>query len=240
MKRTFCNIAALFAVFAAAVFIGFALKDVFAQVESSELASGGMKRPLPTLIIDAGHGGLDGGAVSDSGVRESEVNLDIAQKLDLLMGFLGVRTVMTRDSENITYSESSNSIRKKKIEDMKRRVNLVNTTENAVLISIHQNKYPSGGPSGAQTFYAMMDGSKALAENMQRLLISALNPENYRTVAPIPGSIYLMNNVTCPALLIECGFLSNQEEEALLATPEYRLKIAAAIAAGYLSFEKEG
>ena len=240
MKRALCNLAVLFAVIAAAVFIGFTLKDIFAQVEVSESASGGTKKPLPTLIIDAGHGGLDGGAVSDSGVRESEVNLDIAKKLDLLMGFLGVRTVMTRDSEDIIYSESSNSIRKKKIEDMKCRVNLVNVTENAVLISIHQDKYPSGGPSGAQTLYARTDGSKERAENMQRFLISALNPENYRTVAPIPGSIYLMNNVTCPALLIECGFLSNQKEEALLATPQYRLKIAAAIAAGYLSFEKEG
>ena len=239
VKRVLCNLAVLFAVIAAAVLIAFALRDVFVRVESSESASGGAKKPLPTLIIDAGHGGLDGGAVSDSGVRESEINLDIAKKLDLLMGFLGARTVMTRDSEDIIYSESSNSIRKKKIEDMKCRVNLVNAMENAVLISIHQDKYPSGGPSGAQTLYARTDGSKALAENMQRVLISALNPGNCRTAAPIPGSIYLMNNVTCPALLIECGFLSNQEEEALLATPEYRLKIAATIAAGYLSFEKE-
>lgn len=188
-----------------------------------------------TLIIDAGHGGADGGAVSDSGMLESKINLDIATKLDLIMGFYGIHVVMTRTSEDIDYSSQANTIHEKKVEDSRNRVKLINSIENAFLISIHQNIFPDGGPFGAQVLYTKTAGSKEIAEPMQQLLIDVLNPKNYRSAAKVPGSVYLMNKITCPAVLVECGFLSNASEEALLKTDVYRLKIAASIAAGYLS-----
>jgi len=231
MKKLIVKIAILVAVVAVAVAWRLASDDnqvaepVAARVETAL-----------TLIIDPGHGGADGGASSPGGLRESEVNLDIALRLDQLMGFFGVRTVMTRESEEIAYSESADTIRAKKNEDTRNRVKLINTAGNAVLISIHQNTYPDPEPSGAQVLFARTRGSEEFAKNMQSLLISALNPGSRRSAAPVPGHVFVMNNVTVPAILIECAFLSNPDEERLLQTDDYRLKIAAAIAAGFMRY----
>lgn len=202
---------------------------------SQKVSAAPTGNPETTLIIDAGHGGADGGAVSPSGAKESEINLEIALKLDQIMGFYGIKSVMTRASEVLDYSEKAHTIREKKVEDQKKRIRLVNATENAVLISIHQNIFPDGSPFGAQVLYAATPGSEAFSEYMQKSLISALNPQNRRSAARIPKSILLFSQVRCPAILIECGFLSNAKEEKLLRTDTYRLKVAVVIAAGYLS-----
>jgi N-acetylmuramoyl-L-alanine amidase len=220
------------ALLAAAVFFLF----VSSPLDDADITAAADAAPEDyTVVIDAGHGGEDGGAVSVTGVKESALNLDIAEKLDLILAFYGVRTVMTRTSEDLDYSENSDTIRKKKTEDQKRRLALIQATENALLISIHQNNYPSGGPFGAQAFFAPTNGSEALAGVLQQLLVNALNPKNKRTAVRIPSNILLMNNVSCPAVLVECGFLSNPSEEKLLRTEEYRMKLAAVIAAGYLT-----
>lgn len=187
------------------------------------------------LVIDPGHGGLDGGAQAASGARESEINLDIALRLDQIMGLYGEKTVLTRDSETLDYSGDAQSVRAKKVEDQKNRVALANAAENSVLISIHQNKFGDGRPFGAQVLYAGTPGSAEFAAVMQTYLVSALNSGNRRVETRAPDGIYLMQKVTCPALLIECGFLSNPEEARLLTTEAYRLKVAAVIAAGYLT-----
>ena len=188
-----------------------------------------------TLIIDPGHGGADGGAVSISGVYESAINLSIAEKLDQIMGLYGVHAVMTRTSDTIDYPENADTIAEKKRADQKSRLEIVSRAARPVFISIHQNNYTSSGPFGAQVLYAPTDGSRDFAMSMQALLIQNLNPENYRSADEIPNNIFLLNNVSCPAILIECGFLSNTEEEKLLQTDTYQLKIAAVIAAGFLS-----
>ena len=202
---------------------------------SSAQASCETARPAhtPKLIIDPGHGGVDGGAVSGSGTHESEINLAIAIKLDQIVGLLGQSPIMTRNGETLDYSAGAGTIHAKKAEDLKRRVGLVNGTEDALLISIHQNKYTDGGPSGAEVLYAPTDGSKEIAGLLQSLLIEKIDPTNRRVATKIPASIYLMNNIRCPAVLVECGFLSNVKEEALLKTDKYQLKLAAVIAAGY-------
>jgi len=202
--------------------------------EHDSIPAVGERSPGITLIIDPGHGGADGGARSPGGLRESEVNLDIALRLDLLMGLFGVRTIMTRDSEDITYSAEATTFRAKKNEDLRRVTTLANSTENAVFISIHQNMYTAPEPFGAQVLFARTAGSREFAESMQKLMISALNPENYRPAAAVPGRVFIMNNIKHPAILIECGFFSNPDEEALLKTDEYRLKIATVIAAGFM------
>jgi N-acetylmuramoyl-L-alanine amidase len=185
-----------------------------------------------TLVIDAGHGGADGGAVSESGLRESEVNLDVALRLYYLVAFLGERAVLTRDGEDIRYSPDAVTIRDKKRDDMKSRLRVLHAAENPVLVSVHQNKYDSPRPSGAQVIYAPDDASRLLGETMQNALTDALGRGNRQGAARDDGGIYLLNNAGCPAILIECGFLSNPEEEALLHTEGYRIKLAAAISAG--------
>jgi N-acetylmuramoyl-L-alanine amidase len=189
------------------------------------------------LVIDAGHGGEDGGAQSASGTLESAVNLDIARKLQALAEFCGVQTVMTRATDEIVYPDSATTTSQRKTWDQKTRVELINSVSQAVLISIHQNKYPHASPRGSQVLYAKTAGSQELGELTHTNLTAALYPENRRVAAPISDTIYLTKMVTCPAILVECGFLSNPEEAALLETPEYRLKIAVVLLGSYLEYQ---
>ena len=189
------------------------------------------------LVLDPGHGGEDGGAVSLSGMHESVLNLDIAKRIDAIMGLFGTEVVMTRDEEELIYPDSANTTRKRKVADTKRRVEMINDIENAVLISIHQNIYPGKQPFGAQVFYSdKTPEGKALAIHTQNILRNTLNPNNKRQAVKVPADVYLMNNVDCTAILIECGFLSNPEEDALLRTDRYKLRIAWAVSCAYLSF----
>ena len=192
-----------------------------------------------TLVIDAGHGGADGGASTDSGVCESTINLEIAQKLEAIACLLGVDTVMTRETDEIAYPESADTIAKKKVFDQKSRVKLINGVDNAVLISIHQNKYPDPGPSGAQALYGKVSGSMEFGELMHQNLTDCLCPGNRRVAAPISDDIYLMRSVECPSVLVECGFLSNPDEASLLQTKDYQIKLAVVLAASFIQFIRQ-
>ena len=190
----------------------------------------------PVLVIDPGHGGADGGAVSLSGTYESEINLEITLKMAALCQLCGIDFILTRESEDISYPESSKSIASKKKYDQKQRVELINATANAVLISVHQNCYPHSSPHGPQSFYSVNATSDCLAELAQNCMNLSLCPENRRIAMPVNKSVFLFKNVTCPAALIECGFISNPEESKLLDTDSYRLKIAAALICSYLQY----
>lgn len=191
---------------------------------------------VETLILDAGHGGEDGGAVSSSGVAESSLNLSIVQKLDQLAGLYGVPVLLTRADEHALGEGEGTTVRERKRSDLKKRVELIGRTEHATLISIHQNSYP-GASSGAQVFYGSGPSSSALARQAQALLCRTLDPSNGRQAAPIPESVYLMRRVSCPAILVECGFLSDAKEAELLQQPDYQIKIAAALLSAYLTFD---
>ena len=180
-----------------------------------------------TLIIDAGHGGVDGGATSCTGIRESEINLQIASKLNDLFHLIGFRTIMVRTGD-YSIHKTGNSISQIKISDLKERVKLVNETENAILLSIHQNYYPEGRYHGAQVFYADTYGSADLAECLQKGF-RILDPKNNRMSKKADG-IYLMQNVHCTGILVECGFLSNPKEESLLRSNDYQNQLCAVIA----------
>lgn len=177
------------------------------------------------FVIDAGHGGVDGGATSVSGILESQINLSVCKKLNDTMHLLGLRTTMVR-TEDISVYTNGNTIAQKKISDLKYRVNFVNNTPGAVLISIHQNYFADSRYSGAQTFYSSEQQSKDLAVLMQNAFIEFTNTN--RSIKPADG-VYLMQHVTKPAVLIECGFISNYQEEALLLDHTYQLKLAAII-----------
>lgn len=181
-----------------------------------------------TVVIDAGHGGVDGGATSCTGVLESKFNLEIAQKLNDLLNLLGTNTIMIRNTDCSVYTEGE-TIAQKKVSDLKERVRIVNSTKNCLLVSIHQNLFSDGKYSGAQVFYAPTDGSQDLAKSMQKAFINSLNPGSRRQEKKA-NSIYLMQHIRCTGILVECGFLSNPQEEYLLRTKEYQLKICCVIA----------
>ncbi len=196
------------------------------------------KRTL-TLVIDAGHGGTDGGAVSVSGKTESKINLAIAQKLDALAGFFGVTTIMTRSTEEIDYPESCDTIRAKKVYDQKSRVSLINETPGAVLVSIHQNNYTVKSASGAQIFYKSNTISADFASATEEKFENFFPNMKIRASKTIADDIYLFKNISCPAIMAECGFLSNPAEDLLLADDAYRMKLALTLMTGYLDYERE-
>ena len=191
---------------------------------------------VETVIIDAGHGGEDGGAVSVTGVPESGINLSIAKKLDLLFGLYGVRTDLIRTEDISLHDSSAETLREKKSSDLHNRVARIEAVENATLISIHQNIYQSAQYHGAQVFYANSETSLPLAQAVQDALM-LVDPDNTRKPAKISENVYLMNHVTCRAILVECGFLSNPEEDLLLQSPEYQLKLAWALCGAYLEYQ---
>lgn len=181
------------------------------------------------IIIDPGHGGEDGGAISLSGQPESKYNLEIALRLKDMMHLLGHDTRLTRCDDVSIYTKGE-TLSQKKASDLKERVRIINETTGALLISIHQNHFSDTKYFGAQVFYADDGKSKALAKHIQTALVSSLNPESNRKAQKISG-VYLMEHINCPGILIECGFLSNVPEEAQLRNPEYQKKLAGTIAA---------
>lgn len=180
------------------------------------------------FIIDAGHGGVDGGAVSCTGVYESNINLEIALRLNDLMHLLGYGTKMIRTTDISVYT-SGESIAAKKSSDLKERVRIVNETENGILLSIHQNHYSDSYYSGGQIFYPKTTESDILARNLQTAFVSTINPGSNRKAKPAEG-LYLMKHIEKTGVLIECGFLSNYEEEAKLRSADYQKKICSVIA----------
>lgn len=180
------------------------------------------------VVIDAGHGGVDGGATSCTGVLESQFNLEIALKLNDLMHLLGIDTVMIRETDCSVYTQGE-TIAQKKISDLKERVRIVNSTKDALLISIHQNLFSDSKYSGAQVFYAPTEGSQMLAKQLQSAFIGAINPNSHRQIKKANG-VYLMQHIEKTGVLIECGFLSNPQEEYLLRDTAYQQKICSVIA----------
>lgn len=201
-------------------------------VQTSAIQS--VPRQAPVLILDAGHGGEDGGAVTAGGDKESGINLSIVLKLEQLMAFLGQDVILTRDTDCSIHSDDSATLHEKKVSDLKNRVALVNSQNNAMLISIHQNYFTDPRYKGAQVFYGPGDIGRQWGEYTQEVLKQLLDPNNHRAAKTIPDSIYLFSHVDCPALLVECGFLSNGEEASLLLTDNYQRKIALALAGSYL------
>ncbi len=179
------------------------------------------------IIIDPGHGGEDGGASSRAGRLESGYNLEIALRLEDLLHLLGYDTKLIR-REDVSVYTTGQTIAQKKVSDLKNRVKTINETKNGILLSIHQNYYTDSRYSGAQVFYGNSQGSEALAKRLQAAFVAALNPGSRRQAKQGKG-IYLLEHIQCPGALVECGFLSNPQEEALLGTDGYQKKLCCVI-----------
>ena len=190
-----------------------------------------------TVIIDPGHGVPDGGTSSGNGVTEADINLEISQRLNDMFHFLGIGTIMTRTDKNSIFTEG-NTIAQKKISDTRNRVEMINKMDNVLLISIHQNHFIESKYSGPQVFYAQTNESQPLAKQLQMDLTKMLSPDSNRKSKASTG-VYLMKHIKCTGVLIECGFLSNPQEEALLQTPAYQKKVSAVIAISCANYLKE-
>ena len=179
------------------------------------------------IIIDAGHGGVDGGAISCTGIPESRYNLEISLKLNDLMHLLGYETVMIR-REDISVYTSGETIAAKKVSDLRNRVRIVNEITDGILISIHQNTFPDSQYSGPQVFYGKTGEGEELAKMLQLSLNNSLKPEGNRQSKKAEG-IYLMEHIRSTGVLIECGFLSNPAEEMKLRSDSYQQKLCCVI-----------
>ena len=193
----------------------------------------------PVVVIDAGHGGEDGGAVGINGCIEKDLNLDIALILNDLLSASGIDTVMTRSEDIMLYDEAIPG--KKKVQDVRKRVAIAEENENSLTVSIHMNTYPSPKYGGAQVYYSPNHTeSSVLAKTVQDNLREHLQPDNSRETKAATSAIYLLHNVKTPAVLVECGFISNQAEAELLCTDTYRRKVACAIYASIIEYLNKG
>ena len=185
------------------------------------------------IIIDAGHGGFDGGAVAPDGTLEKDLNLAVALELQYVAKALGLNTVMVRTTDRSTDSDAEQS-GTKKTKDLKNRLGLMSKYKNSVFVSIHMNKYSTSQPNGTQVFYAPFKGSKELAESIQNEVAQKVQPNNKRVIKPATSDIYLLYNATRPAVIVECGFLSNPNDLKNLCSKNYRNELAFAILCGIM------
>lgn len=192
---------------------------------------------LPTFIIDAGHGGMDGGAVGVHKELEKDINLSVATTLNEMLTAGGYETIMVRTDDRSVHSPEVTSARQQKVSDIKNRLKLAEETPNAIFISIHQNRFQQQSCNGAQIFYSTNNPeSEALAEALRVQFKAMLMPENERETKPAQKNLYILYHAKCPAVLAECGFLSNPAEAELLSDEEYQRKVAFTIYTGLMAY----
>lgn len=190
-----------------------------------------------TVILDAGHGGIDGGAVGLYGTLEKELNLDLAQKLAKLLEAQGVSVVLTRCDDALLTTEGAST---RKSGDLQARAKIANETENGVFVSIHMNRFPQESVKGITLYYSPnhVDGRR-FAEAVMNGVVDRIQPENKRPIKEADDSLYLLSHISCPAILVECGFLSNPYEAALLADDAYRARLAEVLRDAILTYLDE-
>ncbi len=196
-----------------------------------------IENKYPVIIIDAGHGGEDGGAIGADGTNEKAINLEISLKLNDILTVMGYETRMVRTTDISIHNENSNTLREKKVSDIRNRAAIMEEYENCFYVSIHQNKYEDSRIWGAQTFYSPNDeASKTLAQFIQTSIATELQPDNKRKIKESGTSIYVLYNATKPAVMVECGFISNPNELSQLKTEEYQSKMAFSIMSGIINY----
>lgn len=191
----------------------------------------------PVIIIDAGHGGVDGGAVSADGTQEKGLNLDIALKMKSYLENLGYKIILTRSDDTSIHDSDAQTIRQKKVSDLHNRLAIIESNPDSIFVSVHQNYYTQSKYSGTQVFYSVNNPeSEKLALNIQSSVVSSLQHDNTRQIKQSGSSIYLLHNSTVPSVLVECGFLSNPEETEKLKNEDYRMQMAEAVCKGIINY----
>ena len=181
------------------------------------------------VVLDPGHGGEDGGAVGQDGIVEKDINLKIALKLKDLLESVGYDVVMTREEDEAIYDDTAETLREKKRSDLNNRVKIIekNSDSKTIFVSVHQNKFPNPKYFGTQIFYSKNDQkSEKLASSIKDSVVGFLQSQNKREIKPANKKIFLLNKAQIPAVVVECGFLSNEEEAKKLSSDSYQSKMA--------------
>lgn len=191
-----------------------------------------------TVIIDPGHGGFDGGTSTKDGFPEKNINLNISLFVEEYLKLLGIPAILTRTDDSSIEDNGLTTIRERKVSDIHNRMHIMESTKNSIFVSIHQNYYHETQYCGAQVFYSpeAQEQSSQLAQLIQESIIFNLQPDNTRLVKECNSSVYLIYNAVKPAVLVECGFLSNDIEAELLQTEQYQKEIALCITLGIIDY----
>ncbi len=236
--------AALMCAFAAgAVFLGYSASRLIVPPATDQV-SGGVSGS-PVIVIDPGHGGEDGGAVAADGTLEKDLNLELSSRVSALFGVLGIDSRMTRDTDVLLYdkySELDDYTGKKKVYDLKNRLRFTEESgDDAVFLGIHMNRFADPKYNGTQVYYSPNSAdSRVLAEAIRTEIKTALQPDNTRETKKAGSSIFLLKRLKVPAVLVECGFLSNEGEAQRLKDPEYQKAFAAATVSAVASYISSG
>ena len=185
--------------------------------------------PPPAVILDAGHGGPDGGATGVNGVSEKDLNLAMVLLLAELLRGEGVEVILTRSDDALPITEEQDGSGHRKRWDVTNRIAFTNLYPDALFVSIHMNTFPVAKYSGLQVWYARTPGSAALAETVRRRVVADLQPDNERQCKQADRNIRLLDSAGCVAILIECGFLSNPGECEKLCSPDYQRELSFSI-----------
>lgn len=185
------------------------------------------ERSVPTVVLDAGHGGEDGGTVGVNDLLEKDINLDVALRLRDLLTANGIPVVMTRTEDVLLYDRNADYKGRKKSLDLAARRQIAEDTPDCIFVSIHMNSFPDPRYNGLQVWYSPNNPkSKVIADTVQKTAKAVLQPDNEREIKAATDAIYLLHRLNVPAVLVECGFLSNPAEAEKLATPAYRRDVA--------------
>ena len=188
------------------------------------------------MIVDAGHGGEDGGAIATDGTLEKDINLSLSLKLNDILSIMGYKTRLIRTTDTAIHT-SGDTIRQRKVSDIKNRFAIMNQYDNCLYISIHQNKFNDTRVHGAQTFYSPNnDESKILAQFIQESISNQLQSDNKRVIKKSGTDIFLLYNATKPTVMVECGFISNENDLTMLKDSDYQNKMALSIACGIINY----
>ncbi len=233
MKKKAIPLLQFVAFFLLFVAVTYTLARVFYRWNQEDFSSDDVSvQSQPVVILDAGHGGMDGGAVSASGIKEKDINLAVVQYLDEMLRECGITTILTRSDDRMLTLESGG---KKKMQDLRARLNIANENQNAIFVSVHMNNFTQSKYSGLQVYYSPNHAdSELLAEVVQNTAKTHLQKENERLCKEATSSIFLLHRMKNPAVLVECGFLSNEAEAAKLATKAYQKQLAFVICASLL------
>ncbi len=242
MKQGDDNMRKIEAVLCFALLFGFAGLCLFGRSASQAIMTAGKAKASaakPVITIDAGHGGADGGCVSVNGAVEKNINLNILKTLRDTMTVMGYDVYCTRESDVSIHDRGVEGLKNQKLSDMKNRLAIFGKYSDGISVSIHQNQFTDSKYSGAQMFYSEKNPEgEQLAKIMQERFRSVLQPENERVAKAVGDELYLLDNTTNPAVMIECGFLSNPEEAAKLESEDYQKQVAFTIMTGIKEYER--
>ncbi len=192
-----------------------------------------------SVILDAGHGGIDSGAVGIDSTLEKDINLKITYKLKALLELNGYNVIMTRSDDNSIHNKDAVTIREQKISDIKNREKIIKDNPDAIFVSIHQNKFSDPSVHGTQVFYSGNNpDSSVLAQKISESVIELLNPDKQRKIKKSGTEIYLLYNSEIPCVMVECGFMSNATDMKMLKDENYQKLLALSVLNGIQNYFK--